>query len=780
MKYIMKNESYIIELFKTILPYKWSIIFIIIIAVILAKVNLYFTPSIYESHAIIKVKSNNKLVETNDLLRNTINNISSISVKQEILNLKTFKSNKKTLEKINFSVQYFTKHHYKTVELYKNSPIELTLNEKFTLTTLGAMIKVTLKDKGYTLTNEKASKNGNTSIGRASSKVYPFDKEVATPYFTGTLHKIADFSAPLYILLNGNSRQIYENIISSRLKTTQIDKEANLIKISFQDTVPERANDYINFLSENYILQNIKTKENKNQKILTFLDQELKKIKEKLEKSETELERYKSANSVQPSVKSTESFEKLSTLDLDLSELALKEKLAKNLLSFIRNNKNLDAIGPTLSEFKDEATMKFINSLDELQEKADELSIEYTEQYPELIKIRQRIKKIKHKILLNVQNLNNTLKSKRKSLESQKKKYELILKELPKKEKTLIHFQRDYEVNSKMYSYLLEKKSENELIEIASVSNYEIVDKAYNSLIPIKPKRKLVLIIALILGFLIGVSIALLRVFLKTSDEKPQIKEVTSKALAFTTKLPVYGIIPLYEDNMFSTVKLKEAYHQIATNLEFTKKENQGLITLVSSAIEAEGKTTTVVNLAGVFQNLGHKTIVIDFNMRMPSLHSHFGIEQQTSGISTYLSQRDNIGNIIFSSNYDNLDIIPAGPIPPNPSELILSPRLVELFEFLRQRYDYIVLDTTNYTKALESLYLMKFTDKNLIVLREKMSKASAVSDLERIIQEKNLQNIGLVLKSTVKENSEPEDEFLLNSHESSTLHKHTPLQLSL
>ena len=777
----MKNESYIIELFKTILPYKWSIIFFTIISIILAKFYLYFVPSVYESYAIIKVKSNRTPIDKNDLLRSSLDSVDTVGVKQDILNLQTFKSNKKTLEKINFSIQYFKKMHYKTVELYDDAPIELVLEENASINALGMMIKVTPKDKGYTLTSEKELKVDNIIIDKFPSKVYPFNKKMENPFFTGTLHKIDKISSPIFIRLNGNSRQVYENVIKASLKAEQIDKEANLIRISFQDTIPQRANNYVNFLIEDYILENIDKKTTTNKKILTFINQELEKLKAKLEKSETELEKYKSVNSVEPSVKSKESFDKLSALDLDLSELALKEKLAKNLLSFVRNNKNLDAIGPTLAEFNDNATIKFIDAIGELQERADELSLEYTEQYPELIKIRKRIRKIKHKILLNVKNLNATLISKRQSLESQKKKYELILKELPQKEKTLIHFQRDYEVNSKMYTYLLEKKSENELIEVASNSNYEVIDKAYNSLSPIKPKRSTFLLIALIIGFMFGSFVALLRAMNNKKVEEPQENAPSTKdvAVAVTTRLPVYGIIPLYEDNMFSTVKLKEAYHQIATNLEFTKKENQGLITLVSSAIEAEGKTTTVVNLAGVFQNLGHKTIVIDFNMRMPSLHSHFGIEQQTSGISTYLSQRDNIGNIIFSSNYDNLDIIPAGPIPPNPSELILSPRLVELFEFLRQRYDYIVLDTTNYTKALESLYLMKFTDKNLIVLREKMSKASAVSDLERIIQEKNLQNIGLVLKSTVKENSE-EKNFLLNSHESSTLHKHTPLQLSL
>jgi len=259
-------------------------------------------------------------------------------------------------------------------------------------------------------------------------------------------------------------------------------------------------------------------------------------------------------------------------------------------------------------------------------------------------------------------------------------------------------------------------------------------------------------------------------------------KVATGKEIQLMTKLPIYGVIPLYNNLSLSTVKLKEAYHRLATNLQFSKKENMGSIILFSSHSQGEGKTTTVVNAAGVFQNSGYKTIVIDLNMRVPSIHNHFGIEPQYSGMSTYLNQRDNIGNIIFSTNFENLDIIPAGPVPPNPSELILSKRLVGLFEFLQQRYDYILIDTTAYSLALETLYLMQFSTTNLIVLREKMSKKSTILELEKLIEEKNLRNMGLVLKSVVKEDKKEQNTLLKSISNDNTTQTsiQTPIQLSL
>lgn len=746
-KELIKNENYIIELFKTVLPYKFSILFIMILMMLATYYYLYFIPSTYQSSAIIKVKTNHNISPTEDLLRQSINSVSSVGIKQEILGLQTFKTNSEALEEVDFSVQYFQKEKYKMVELYKNSPIELLLTEAVNFENLHQKISLIPKDMGFTL---KTKKEENLTV-------YPFNELVKTPYFTGIVKKKNEIKQPIELILNGTKRNIYENIITKRLKIEQLDLEANLIQVSFQDTIPERANRYVNALINRYITQNLEQKDDTNNKVLSFLEMQLQTIKEKLEKSENKLEDYKTDNRVTPTIQSQDSFEKLSAIDLDLSELTLKEKLADNLLSFVRNNRNLDAIGPTLLEFNDQATIKFIDRLEELQQEEDELRVEYTDQYPKLITLRKKIQRIKKKILLNVTNLKSTLNTKRISLEKQKKKYETILKKLPKQEKKLVHFQRDYEVNAKMYTYLLQKKSENELIKVASSANYEIIDKAYTSPIPIKPKRTLLLIVAMILGFFLALFISLIRAFFIDKIAK-------HKDIELMTKLPVYGIIPLYNNPLFSTSTLKEAYHKLATNLQFSKKENRGNIVLISSQKKGEGKTTTAVNLAGVFQNAQYRTIVIDLNMREPALHGHFGIEQQYSGISTYLSQRDNIGNIIFSTNYKNLDIIPAGPVPPNPYELILSNRLPELFEILTQKYDYIFMDTAPYDNALETLYLMQLANINLIVLREKVSKKSTLVELEKIIHEKNLKNVGLVLTSIVKNKKQDERDLLMNA----------------
>jgi len=728
----IKEENYIIELFKLVLPYKWLILFMMVISILLAKLYLYFIPSVYKSYAIVKVNSDKDIGSREDLLRENLFKTNSAGMTQEMSILRTYKVNYNALKNVDFQVQYFIEDDYRKVEMYENSPIKISELKNIARDFSEPYILFHPKENGFLLSSKKYG----------VSELYTYDEVIETPYFSALISQKKIFEHTLYIKINGDERSVYENIIKSNLSINRLDEESNLLVVSFKDTVSKRANSYVDALIASYIHQSLQKKENTNNKILTFLDEQLEKTRVKLESSERELRGYQSENkSMNPLIKSTNLSEKLGDIDIRLSEIILKEQLIDNLKKYIDHNRNFDAIAPTLLEFNDQSTIRLIDSLNALHVEEDELKIEFTDSYPRLIQIRKRVEEIKKKIALNIKNLGSVLKIKHKNLLKQKSKYESILTTLPKKEKKLISFQRSYEVNSKMYSYLLEKKSENELIQVAAVSDYETVDKAYTSPTPISPKRSMVLVMGAIIGLVLGIFIALLRSFMID-------KVKTQKDVERLTKLPIYGNIPIYKDDILMNVSLEEAYRKLAMNIQFAKKENEGNIVLVSSPIKGEGKTTTIVNLSAILQNTRYKSIIIDLDMHNPTLHEHFGMQPQFAGVSTYLSERDNLGNIIFTTNHPNLNIIPSGPTPPNPMELMLSHRLEELLNTLKREYDYIFIDTGSFDVAIETFYLMQYSDTNLIVLREGFSKKSSISDLEKIVREKQLKNVGLVLKT--------------------------------
>ena len=728
----VKEENYIIELWRLVTPYKWLIVSMMLLSLVLAKVYLYSKPSIYESYAIIKANRDISADTVNrDFLSENLFKANKPDVPEEISTLKTYQLNNKVLNKVDFKIQYFIEDKYKKVELYDDLPIKIT-----NLTMLDEFKEKYLvlypKENGFVLFSKK----------KGESKLYSYGKDIETEYFRANVIKNREFTEPIYLMINGDNRDIYEGYIKNNLDVARVSEESNFLRVSFQDTVPKRATDYVNTLINEYVKQSLYKKETRNNKIIKFLDDQLEKTRVKLALSEEKLRGYQSENkSINPEVKSTNLSTKLGDLDLRLSEVVLKEQLIDNLKIYIKNNRNFDAIAPTLLEFNDQSTIRLIDALNALHVEEDTLATEYTDRYPKLIQIRKRATEIKEKIASNIKSLGAVLKIKHKNILKQKKKYESILTTLPTQEKKLISFQRSYALNSKMYTYLLEKKSENELIKVTAISDYEIVDQAYASPTPVGPNKKMVFIVAIILGLGLGAVIAFMRFILID-------KVKTRRDVELLTKLPIYGNIPLYKNKGLMNVSLEEAYRKLAMNLQFSKKEDEGNIVLVTSAVHGEGKTTTIVNLSSIIQGTKYKSIIVDLDMHTPSVHAHFGMQQQYAGVSTYLSNRDNLGNVIFTTNYPNLNIIPSGPTPPNPMELILSPRLEELLSTLKREYDYIFIDTGSFDVAQESFYLMRHSDINLVVLREGFSKKSSIPELEKMVHDKQLKNVGLVLKT--------------------------------
>ncbi len=753
------NKIDLKEVFKTIRDYKWLIIIMTFSALFLMAVTLYFKPSIYSSHAIIEIKASGKQnsnMNGNDFLANAFAAYGKEQIDKEIEILKTFYINNQALNKVDFKTKYYIDNKYKQSELYNNVPIKITQINTFNNAILGKKITLIPQEEGFKLTiqNSLEAKANNLLFSEElltldSTTIHPYNKEIKTPYFSLTINKNKEFKHPIYFKIYGDNRYVYEKIVQLNLNISQVNKNAPLIKIEYQDNIPARADAYVNAIAESFIAESINTKNEQNDKILSFIEEQLQVTKERLKESEDKLEKYKiSEDVIQPSLQAEMFIKESSNVEIELSENKLKERLIENLISFVKHNNNLDAIAPSLMELQDKPTLELISSLQRLQLEEDELSAEYTNQFPKLLSVRKQIGNIKQKISLNLTNLKSSIAHKNINLIQQQKSYEERLRTLPTQEKKLINIKRDYEVGSKMYAYLLEKRAENEIIKVATLSDYKIIDRAYSASNPVSPKRTLMMLIATIVGLILGMLIAfLLKAMNNKIHNKQDIENLTS--------LPIYGIIPQLKQK---SVKLEvynapkspfaESYRSLRTNLQFVKKKDQANVIVITSTVPGEGKTTTTANLCSVFQMAGYKSIVINLDLRKPTLHTYFDIKHHR-GMSTYLSGKDEISDIIFSTEHSNLDIIVAGPIPPNPSELILSERLPKLLDTLKERYDYIFIDTAPIGLVTDTMYLMQYADLTLVVFRENHAEKSFITDLNGLIEKNNLSRIGVILNGS-------------------------------
>ena len=751
------EENVFKDILLTVTHYKWSILITAFLALLLAFYVLYFKMNIYRSSALIEVKSSVSKggVSGGDFLSSAFSGFGSSNVDKDIEILKTFHVNNIVLQKVDFHTRYYVNKGFKQVELYDTIPIKIKnltiLNHEIE----GYKIKISPVANGFTLQIDNTIKNTiqhalfNKEITILDDeKVYPFGQHIETPYFTCSIEKNETFEEELYFVFNTDNRSIFEGL-KGNLVIGQINPDAPLIEIAFTDTMPSRANSYVNALAESFIEQSIAEKSKGNNRIISFIEKQLLDIKLKLNDSEEKLEKYRiQYQAIEPSLQAKTYITELSKIDIELSQNELKQLLIDNLITFAKEKKDLDSIAPFLMELKDRSTTDLISKLQEAQISEEGLRAQFSSKHPGFIAVRKQISYIKKKLILNIKNLKLSISHRNKNLLKLKKDYETKLKSMPTKERTLVNLQRDYQVSSETYKYLLRKKSENEMIKVAVLSDYRIVDYAYNNYTPIAPKRKLFLLVFLMLGLVLGISQAFLRNFL---NDKIQGKNDIENR----TRLPIYGIIPALKQKEVKLEVYKdpkspfaESFRSLRTNLQFTHTDNKtGNVILITSTIAGEGKTTTVANLSAIFQMANYKCIVINLDMRKPALHHYFDV-RNTVGMSTYLSGKNNLEDIIQETPFENLNVITSGPIPPNPSELILSYRLEELLNILKEQYDYIFIDSAPMGLVTDTMHLMQFSDLNLFVFRERYAKKSFITDLNTLILKHDLKRIGIILNA--------------------------------
>ena len=299
-----------------------------------------------------------------------------------------------------------------------------------------------------------------------------------------------------------------------------------------------------------------------------------------------------------------------------------------------------------------------------------------------------------------------------------------------------------------MYEYLLKKEAENKIIQFATFSDYQIIDHAYTSTHPIKNKQSLILILSLIVGFIFASLLAFIRNHFNQDIQSQQdIEKLTT--------LPIYGSIPFQKQKRYELKvntddksPFTESFRTLRTNLQFIKKENSSTTILITSTVASEGKTTVSANLASILAKAHYNTLLINLDIRKPTLHKFFSLSNEI-GITNYLNGQCSLEEIISKTEFGNLDIITSGPIPQNPSELILSKRLSSLLALVKTKYDYIIIDTAPIGIVTDTKNLMQYSDLNLMILKEDYAKKEFIKTLEQMIEKHNFKNIGLLLNAS-------------------------------
>ncbi len=744
--YVDEEKDGFKEMLVTILPFYKSIIAVTLLSIVLALVYGYFATKYYDSTTLLKL-GDQKQARNSDLL--SLDAGSSSNIEDEIAAFKTRRLGLQALEELNLGTRYYTKKSLKTKELYKDTPFIVTV-EYLSEHAWEVPIQLLPEDGNtFRLVAEPSLKDAAIDFIRSFiaplpvdekpisyDKVHSFDEKIETPWFAITVRRLHDIENEHYHFTMVPN-ELMTMFIGENIIAIPYSSKGAIIQVSFQDNVPLRAKEILDALTNAYIHENMTLNSKRANRKLHFIDLQLAAIDKTLKGSAKNLERYKATNVVVDlSSKAQLTAEKLSELETKLYDGNMNIDVMESILSYIENNKEIKNINISSAQEINPTIERIVLDMQEATSLRSDLLVDYTEAHPDVIKINLQLVSLKESLKSAIESSVRSLKKRKHSLHAIIKENREKMQTLPEQERKLARLTRNFMVNEKIYSFLLEKRAETAIIESSTVSETTIFEAAAIAKFPAQPKMPLVIAIVFILGLVIGVFQALFR-----ANQDKTVKGVED--IERLTNIPIYGSIPFIRSNK-NLQAYYEALRVIRTNLEFLQKSGRSKLITITSSVPSEGKTTTIVELGKIIAKSNKKVIIIDMDMRRSTMHEKFNLSNKV-GISTVLVGRNSLDEVIHSTEGMELDIITSGPIPPNPSELMLSGALEGIIQELKSTYDYVLLDSPPIGLVTDAMVIMRMSDINLITLRANYSNRDFIGNINRYVADHEL-TAGIIL----------------------------------
>lgn len=530
-------------------------------------------------------------------------------------------------------------------------------------------------------------------------------------------------------------------------------KATSIAQLVITDEIPQRAIDYLKQLA---IVYNRQANEDKNQiavRTEQFINQRLEKINAELGNTEGQLENYKKRNNmVQLSMNASTAFSNADSYAQKLNEANTQVALLDELTKYMNEPSNRHQPIPSNVGLNDASATSLINKYNEIALQRNQLLHSASESSPTVTPLTSQLDDLQASIKRAMSQARAGLNIQRNSIASQQGKYQGQISNTPEQERILTQIGRQQEVKSGLYLMLLQKREENSISLAATADKGKLIDNPVFAG-KVTPKDSMILIIAFGLGLAIPALILFLLAFFRYKIEGHD-------DVAKLTKLPIIADVAIASDRAKTKADIvvhenknnlmEEIFRSLRTNLQFLMKEHDKVI-LMTSTTSGEGKTFIASNVAISFALLGKKVVLVGLDIRKPRLAELFEIDDHHHGITNLLI-KDNITwddvnkQIVNSGVNSNLDLLMAGPVPPNPGELVTRKSLEETMDILKEHYDYIVIDTAPIGLVTDTLALGRIANATVYVCRADYTQKSSFGLINGLAYEKKMPNMSIVL----------------------------------
>jgi capsular exopolysaccharide synthesis family protein len=531
------------------------------------------------------------------------------------------------------------------------------------------------------------------------------------------------------------------------LKVEPVSIKSSLINVFFQGKNLDLTIEFLNKYLQTYLDENLGKKNKIAVNTINFIDSQISEISDSLLRSESKLRDYRSSNQVTDlSYQGQQAIEQMTKIEADRSTLQIQERYYNYIIDYFNKNQDIAGLAPpSAANVVDPIMNKMVLDLLSLNAERSSILSNNAEKNLFLGQLENKIRLAKQSIIENVKNNLNTLNLTQNELNYRADKLSKEISKLPRTELNMVSMQRKFNLSDAIYTFLLQKRSEAAISMASNYPDYEILEPARKITSTIlSPKIMFNWLLAILLGLMIPTIYIILKNFFN--------EKITSiYDIEHLINRSVLSVIYTNYQKTESVVKespgssIAESFRNLRSSLFIRFRKEPLKVILITSAQPQDGKSFICANLAASIASVGHKTIVVDCDLRRPTLHEKFKIDNSV-GLSQYMINHTPKEEIIFKSDIENLSIVPAGPVLPNSSELIEAGVLDELIDYLKNKFEYVIIDTTPTGLVADAALMMKYASLILLVCRNNFTRKDVFSEALNLFNINKIENFDVVL----------------------------------
>ncbi len=744
----MKEDQLDIKiLFTKALSY-WYL-FIIFVPLLLAGAYYYLrvTPPTYEAEALLLIrdeKESSAPLEEIIFKELGLNNEKK-NLLDETMILRSTPLMEKVVENLELQYQYINMGGIRHSEMYEQSSVNvLSWEPKPGYGFLSAILHPK-EDGKFTLEiNEKDHKDYGLERFEFQGE---FGKELDLPLGKLTLTRsnwgVIDY--PIAVIINTVKDRAKG--LADAMEVDLVGEGSSTLKLKIKDNVAKRAEDILMELMSMYDQRTIEMKNKIFENSISLINERINLITEELSAAEQDVESYKRQfNMLELSSEGNLLMKELADYNKEISYTDIQLEILNSVEEFLIKNQDDFEFVPTNLSINNLTLTNQLTNFNQLLNQREQLKSDLGPSHPDLLLTEKQLQNLRNTIIDNIRSMKRDLQIKTGANKTLRAGLEGRLHSLPRRERELIEIERRKDIKENLYLYLLQKREESVISMAVSVANSTIVEPA-QAWKPISPKKMQIWLIALFLGFAFPAGIIL---FLEYLNDKVH----TVEEVELLTSVPVVGVLasgdkkaPLVTLENTQTVEA-EMFRLLRANLAYVTPDKDLKTILITSSVASEGKSYVALNLAVTQALTGKKVLIMELDLRKPKQAVYTKSESPTKGIANYLIQPNMRPDEIIRNSgvHPNLDIINCGPKPPNPSELVLSPKLRMLMDELREQYDFIIMDAPPVGLVADALQMKDMAEATMFIVRSGFTRKKHLRIVKEISEKKKLPKPFIVL----------------------------------